>query len=130
VSIVEFLRDRYSEAREREQAKRRSIPSVFDAHDVEIVSDHEGERLIVDGHPYPMEKYVEIATEPAPDPAVLADLDAKLFLVEGCQRALAAADADPERPTAAPAVAVVGELLRRFAVPFAAHPDYDERWRP
>ena len=77
-----------------------------------------------------MEKYVEIATEPAPDPAVLADLDAKLFLVDGCQRALDAAEADPAAPTAAAAVVVVDQLLRRFAVPFAAHPDYDERWRP
>jgi len=137
MSAAEFLRALYTEAREREQTKRRSIPSVFDGHDVELVSDTEGERLLVDGHPYPMEKYVEIATEPAPDPAVLADLDAKLAVL----------DEHPDVNDGDCGTCVDGRwgypthggsslqrypcrTLRHLAVPFAAHPDYDERWRP
>jgi hypothetical protein len=80
--IADFLRARYREAKEREQQKSRGIPSPFDGHDVELVSDEHGQRLLVDGHPYPIEKWREVATEPAPDPDVIADLDAKLALVD------------------------------------------------
>lgn len=82
MEIVDFLRARYNEARRAEESKRRILPSVFDGHNVEWVADHEGQRLLVDGHPYPIEKYQKIATEAAPDQFMLDDLDAKLAIVD------------------------------------------------
>jgi hypothetical protein len=130
--LVEFLRARYTEAREHEHRKRRGIPSAFDGHDVEIqYSADEGEQVFVDGHPYPVEKYWEIATEPAPDPAVLADLDAKLRIVkrhEGCGTGVGRCDDgghgwdDIEGGGCAD--------LADLAQPYADHPDYREEWKP
>jgi hypothetical protein len=80
--IADFLRARYAEARARENGNRRQIPSVFDGHGVEIRYEDGVSTLLVDGRPYPEERYYEIATEAAPDPDVIADLDAKLALID------------------------------------------------
>ncbi|GHC38032.1 hypothetical protein GCM10010348_76630 [Streptomyces anthocyanicus] len=130
-AIANFLRARYAEARAHATAQVRIIPSVFDQHDVEWVSDSDGQRLLVDGHPFPEEEWRKVATEPAPDPVVLADLDAKCFLIEGCEHALAAAEADPTTEAAKNATEVVDRLLRHFAAPFVGHPDHKgEEWAP
>lgn len=140
--IVDFLRARYTEAREREHSKRRSIPSPFDGHDVEIrYSIGESEQVFVNGHPYPPEKYFEIATEPAPDPDVLADLDAKLAVLDEHPAASGwdGHEVDGRVCGTCAEISHDGELtgdpypcrtLRHLAVPFAAHPHYEERWRP
>lgn len=123
--LVEFLRARYAEARAREHGKRRSIPSPFDGHDVEITySSDEGQQVIVDGHPYPPEQYFEIATEPAPDPDVIADLDSKQRITDLYEIASASPELDRD------AWLVLTETLKLLALPFTGHPNYDERWRP
>lgn len=123
--LAGFLRARYTEAREREYAKRRSIPSPFDGHEVTVsYSSDDGTRVTVDGHPYPTEKYFEIATESAPDPDVLADVDAKLGIVDWYETASTSPDLNPD------AWQIMRQVLLLLALPFAAHPDYDERWRP
>lgn len=77
--IADFLRARYLEARKREEGVRRmKCPGPFDGHDVVLDSDG---NVFVDGHEYPAEKYWEAASEPGADPFVIADLDAKLALV-------------------------------------------------
>lgn len=132
--LVEFLRARYSEARERENGKRRSIPSPFDDHEVSIHSDG---TFLVDGHDYPADKYWEIATEPAPAPDVLADLDAKLAVLDehqdvndgDCGTCVDGRWGYPTHGGSSPQ-RFPCRTLRHLAVPFAAHPDYDERWRP
>lgn len=122
--LVGFLRARYAEARAREHVKHRVIPSMFDGHSVEWVRDSDGERLLVDGHPYPIEKWREIATEPAPDTDVLADLDAKLGILDWYEVASSSPELDRD------AWQIMRQVLLLLALPFAAHPDYDERWRP
>ncbi|MEH0586247.1 DUF6221 family protein [Streptomyces sp. B21-106] len=137
--LVEFLRARLDEARAREHGKRRSIPSPFDGHDVEITySSYEGQQVIVDGHPYPAEQYFKIATEPAPDPNVIADLDAKQRLLDlhapdsfgststyvtckECSQGYEVHEWGPEYPCV---------TVRLLGLSFTNHPDYDERWRP
>lgn len=78
--LAEFLRDRYAERRAAEMRKRRAVPSAFDDHTIEFRS---GDRCVyVDGHPYDMDAYEAVATKPAPDAFVLADLDSKLAIVD------------------------------------------------
>lgn len=136
--IAAFLRARYTEARERENGKRRSIPSPFDGHEVEVCySADAGTQVIVNGHPYPAEKYFEIATEPAPDPDVLADLDAKIAVLDehqdvndgDCGTCVNGHWGYPTHGSSSPQ-AHPCRALRHLALPFAVHPDYDERWRP
>lgn len=137
--IADFLRARYTEARARENGKRRSIPSVFDGHDVVIEGDAEGTRVLVDGHEYPADQYWEIATEPAPDPDAIADCDAKIAVVDlhdsagshrcptydqypGTERYV---DHEP-RIRVQPC-----STLRVLAQPYAGHPDHKgEEWAP
>jgi hypothetical protein len=127
--IAGFLRARYTEAREREHAKRRSIPSPFDGHEVTVSYNRDdGAQVLVDGHPYPTEQYFEIATEPAPDPDVLADLDAKLGIVDWYETASTSPELNPDAWQIMRQVLLL--LALALALPFAAHPDYDERWRP
>lgn len=152
--IADFLRARYVEAKEREQSKRQLIPSVFDGHDIKLVRDFDGERLLVDGHPYPVEKWREIATEPAPDPDVIADLDAKLALVDDllaerhevvdgdCWYTCAAATGERDGgetcddnrlggPCDCGRDARVNRRLAILAQPFAGRPDHKgEEWAP
>lgn len=136
--ITEFLRARYGEIRKREQAKLRTIPSSFDGHEVSIsYSSDEGTQVTVDGHPYPAEKYFEVAMEPAPDLDVLADLDAKFAVLDehpdvndgSCGTCVDGRWGYPTHGGSSPQTHPC-RTLRHLAVPFAAHPDYDERWRP
>ena len=142
--IVEFLRDRYTE--------RRAIAEAAAG----LQCDPENGWGITDSSIYdPAEKrrwispHIGMLHEPesaehivANNPAVvLADLDAKLAILD-------------EHPTTADVIAekpdglhgfgcatchhdegwTIGygwcRTLRLLAAPFAAHPDYDERWRP
>lgn len=137
-ALVEFLRARYEEARTRENGKRRSIPSAFDGHDVEVrYSCDEGEQVFVNGHPYPAEKYFEVATETAPDPDVLADLDAKLAVLDehqdvndgDCGTCVNGKWGYPTHGGSIPQRHPC-RTLRLLALPYAAHPNYREEWRP
>jgi hypothetical protein len=147
VGIVEFLRARYVEARNAEEGKRRIIPSPFDGHDTEFVRDADGTRLLVDGHPYPIEEYQKIATAPAADQFVLDDLDAKLAIVETyattarlrdeAAARIKAAEAAGERPSVndldtwnrAQREAGILEIpVRLLARPHRANPDFDAAW--
>ncbi|MFH9765175.1 DUF6221 family protein [Streptomyces microflavus] len=127
--LADFLRARYNEARQREHAKLKVIPSIFDGHNVEWRYEMiESEALYVDGHPYPAEKYTEIATAPAPDPDVIADLDAKLAVVD--LLAPIVADESYQGPDHYGGVDACEKALRLLARPFAGHPDYRDEWRP
>ena len=151
--IAEFLRARYAEARERENAKHRTVTSPFDGHVVEFRGLIGNEELYVDGHPYPAEKYFEIATEPAPDPDVIADLDAKLALLDDILAERHEVVEDPWYTCAAATEEHDGgrccdqnrrgkpcdcgrdtRVNRRLAIlaqPFAGHPDHKgEEWAP
>jgi hypothetical protein len=129
--IADFLRARYEEAKQREQGKLRRIPSAFDGHNVEIACTLGGEQtLLVDGHPYPIETYRKVATEPAPDPGVIADLDAKLAIVKHMKEMLEFAEGDTEIDHYG-ALDAAELTLRLLAQPFAGHPDHKrEEWVP
>jgi hypothetical protein len=118
--LTQFLRDRYAEARKAEEGKRCVIPSPFDGHDIVFERHGAGSQLLVDGHPYPIEKYTEIATEPAPDQPTLDDLDAKLAAVDACATFLHDSEHGPD----ACATAVLAALAR----PHRAHPDFNAAW--
>lgn len=145
--LAEFLRAQYRERRAREEGVRRSVPSVFDGHEVEITGGHGEATVTVDGHPYPTEKYFETATGPGADPAVLADLDAKLALLDDllaerhhvndgdcwytCPAATEQRDGgetcDDNRrggPCDCGRDARVERRLRILAQPFTGHPEY------
>ncbi|MFI9618134.1 DUF6221 family protein [[Kitasatospora] papulosa] len=152
--LAGFLRARYEEARQNEHGKRKVIPSVFDGRDVEWrYAIGEPEALYVDGHPCPAEKYTEIATAPAPDPDAIADLDAKLALLNDlladqhyrleednwyfCAAlkdedgaALCFDESRAPGPCDCGRDARVNRRLRILAQPFADHPNYQEAWRP
>lgn len=128
--IADFLRARYQEARSREEGRRRmKFPDPFDGHEVSVDSDGS---VLVDDREYPAEKYWEIASEPGADPFVLADLDAKLGIVEWH-----AAQRDDVTPWGKPVqICYCGydlpcRTLRYLAQPFAGHPDHKgEEWAP
>lgn len=63
-----------------------------------------------------------IATH-GPD-VVLADLDAKLGILDWYEVASSSPELNPD------AWQIMRQVLLLLALPFAAHPDYDERWRP
>lgn len=125
--LVAFLRERYDDIRQQEHQKRRSIPSVFDGHAVEVRWARGEEEILIDGRPYPAAKFWAIATEEAPDLKVIADLDSKLAIVAEYEQAKAFYDAH----TTAPAGEAHGLLtaLSLLALPHADHPDYREEWR-
>lgn len=83
--LADFLRARYTETREREQAKRMVVPSV------------------------------------------VADLDAKLAIVDLMERTLQGAEGDSEVDHYG-ALGNADETLTLLARPFAGHPDYKEDW--
>lgn len=135
--IVEFLRARYTEARERE-ASRRSIAGNL-PFAWRHVFEWSEEFVEIEGHQrVPAASFYERYGEPAADPTVLADLDAKLGILDlhapdsfsghatyvtckECSQGYEVHEWGPEYPC---------KTVRHLAVPFAAHEDYDERWRP
>ncbi|WP_020135033.1 DUF6221 family protein [Streptomyces sp. 351MFTsu5.1] len=139
MSIVEFLRARYAEARQREENQRR-VRGDF-PYEVSICKEFDEEFIEIGAGGFRMApaEFWERYGEPAVDPAVLADLDAKQQLISqifayeakidgewGCCHSAGQIEAgmcEGTRPDDIPA-------LRLLAVSFAAHPDYDERWRP
>ncbi|MEU4051249.1 DUF6221 family protein [Streptomyces olivaceus] len=132
--IADFLRARYAEQRALAEATAEDAGKDWSPGDEYLsssVNDADSGAAVVIG---PWE-YLDWDTRrhiAAHDPAaVLADLDAKLFLIEGCEHALAAAEADPTTEAAKNATEVVDRLLRYFAASFAGHPDHKgEEWKP
>jgi hypothetical protein len=136
-NIVEFLRARYTERRALALAATsgpwRAEPFVYglpeegwgepshweikaDSGEVVGHQPHEG------GGVYGEADARHIAAH-GPDVA-LADLDAKLGIIDWYE----VASSSPE--LARDAWQIMRQVLLLLAVPFAAHPDYDERWRP
>ncbi|MEU8829357.1 DUF6221 family protein [Streptomyces sp900116325] len=142
--LTDFLHARYVDARRAAEGRRRFILSGFDGHDVEIRPD-EPNHVFVGGQPILAEQYWAAATEADPDPAVIADLDAKEALVADLLADQHHADhedpwyscatitdgdaacLDAERaggPCDCGRDARVERRLRILAQPFAGHPDY------
>jgi hypothetical protein len=119
--LVEFLRARYTEARKREESKRTiacNLPFEW-SH----VYDRDGEYVEIgwEKRRVSADEFFEQYGESAADPDVLADLDAKLRLLDWSDWPGGGPDCRDGYEWA----------LVILAVPFAAHPDYDtERWRP
>lgn len=78
--IADFLRERYTKAREAE-AGRRSITGNF-PYEWQWRREFDEEWIQVGNARVEVDAFFEQYGEPAADPAVLADLDAKLALVD------------------------------------------------
>lgn len=127
-TLVSFLRARYNEARQREHLKRRCIPSPFDGRNIEFRYSHGAqEELLVDGRPYPVDRYDAIATEPAPDLEIVADLDSKLAILTEYEQASKFYADNPGAP--AGEAHGLWTAIRILARPHAQHPDFEEGWR-
>lgn len=132
--LADFLRARYTEVKSQAESIRRitvPTPPTFNGHDVEWRYDMDkGEVLFINGHPYPIEDYWRQVSEPAPDMKVIADLDAKLAVVDLMDRQLKYAEGDSEVDHYG-ALGAAEETLALLAQPFAGHPDYKaEEWAP
>jgi hypothetical protein len=131
--LVEFLRARYTEAREAETRKV-SIPGNLPFRWKAVYEKDDPYVLIGDFHQVGMDEFFEKYGESAAHPDVLADLDAKLAVLkvyEDAELSLAAAGpGTPPHDLMTGAVNTLYAALRLLALPFAAHEDYDERWRP
>lgn len=136
--IADFLRARYLEARKREEGVRRmKCPGPFDGHDVELDSDG---RVWIEREEYPAERYWELASEPGADAFTLADLDAKLAIIDEAFRHQAVIDGEWGCGHNAEAISAGlcpeqrpndSRILRLLAQPFAGHPDHKgEEWAP
>jgi hypothetical protein len=118
-SITEFLRARYTEARDKE-AGRQSIPGNLPFQWTAVYNQDDPHVMLGEFHRVGMDEFFAQYGESAADPDVLADLDAKLRLVDWGEWPGGGPDA---RDAYEWAMAVL-------ALPYAWHPDYDERWRP
>lgn len=128
--IADFLRARYAEQRALALAASPGPWQANGEHDEVIAVDGitVAEGFALSGRQLRATVDHIAVHNPA---AVLADLDAKLFLIEGCEHALAAAEADPTTEAAKNSTEVIDRLLRYFAAPFAGHPDHKgEEWAP
>ncbi|MCI3246291.1 DUF6221 family protein [Streptomyces spinosisporus] len=134
--IAAFLRARYMDAREAE-ASRRSIPGNLPFRWTHVFEWNEEFVLIEGLHRAPAKAFYRRYGQPAADPAVLADLDAKLAVLDehqdvndgDCDTCVDGQWGYPTHGSSSPQRHPC-RTLRHLAVPFAAHPDYDERWRP
>jgi hypothetical protein len=120
--IAEFLRARYAE--------QRAVALAADGDRVEAVPLYEGVAYLTLRGDHP-ERYTGEFPAPladhvaANDPrSVLADLDAKLAILDWYEVASSSPEIDPD------AWQIMRQVLLLLAVPFAAHPDYRERWCP
>lgn len=136
VSIVEFLRAQWTEARAAEERKV-SLPGNL-PFQWRAVCEHDNAHVVIDDlHQVGMDEFFEQYGEPAADPAVLADLDAKLAVLDehpdvndgSCGTCVDGRWGYPTHGGSSPQRHPC-RTLRHLAVPFASHPDYDERWRP
>ncbi|MCX5253645.1 DUF6221 family protein [Streptomyces canus] len=140
MSIVEFLRARYAERRAIAEAAAGlqcdpengwgiTDSSIYDpAEKRRWISPHIGML-----HESESAEHI-VANNPA---VVLADLDAKLAVLDehqnvndgSCGTCVDGGWGYPTHGGSSPQRHPC-RTLRLLAVPFAAHPDYDERWRP
>ncbi len=118
--LIQFLRDRYTEARRAEEGRWRSIPSAFDNHQIEWRTQGGEVTRLVDDQPYSIDLYRKVATEPAPDQFTLDDLDAKLAAVDACAAFLHESEHGPD--------ACAASVLAALARPFRERPDFDGSW--
>jgi hypothetical protein len=122
--IADFLRARYAEQRGRELAKRREREDA--PLEYEIIRDWEDAYVRIGPAGAPrrprvsLEEFQQRYTESAPDPMVLADLDAKERLLEWSNWPGGGPDSRDAYEYA----------LAEMARPFAGHPDHREEWRP
>lgn len=145
--LVEFLRARYAEARERQMRTFRDTWEYGAACPVCVLPTESMSRY--NGTPFPLASFEPCrheVSDPAllarfeeanPDPDVLADLDSKLGILDehpdtndgDCGTCVEGQWGYPvlggSRPQPHPC-----NTLRHLAAPFAAHPDCEERWRP
>ncbi|MDX2550102.1 DUF6221 family protein [Streptomyces stelliscabiei] len=131
-SLHEFLTARYREEREREEGiwtVRRSLPFEW-LH----VCGPDGEYIEVGARKdrVPVDEFRNEYGESAADPAVLADLDAKLSIVarhSRCGSGTGYCDDGGHGwdwdDVEGGGCGDLGDLAR----PFANHPDYEDRWR-
>jgi len=131
MTISEFLRARYTEARDKEagqQSIRGNLPFQWTA----VYNQDDPHVMLGEFHRVGMDEFFAQYGESAADPDVLADLDAKLAVVaiyEDAERSLAAAaPGTPPHDLMTGAANTMRHALRHLAVPFAKHPDYDQRW--
>ncbi|MFK4801655.1 DUF6221 family protein [Streptomyces sp. MPA0124] len=118
--IADFLRARYAEQRALALA---ASPGPWHSDGGSVYATHPTDEVV---------NYTESADHiAAHDPsAVLADLDAKLAIVDLMERTLSAAEGDSEVDHYG-GLGVAEETLCRLAQPFAGHPDHKgEKWAP
>lgn len=122
--IATFLRARYAEERQREMSKRRHLP---DAPPNTLVHTAFGDDHVLIGYDdeptrprMTVEEFDAQYTEPAPNPFVLADLDAK----EQILREL------PGLGWHEPCASLISVVAALMAQPYANHPAHKEEWRP
>jgi hypothetical protein len=136
MNIVEFLRARYAEARDRQM---RTFRDTWEPGSTCPVCERPTESMSRYGgslslgplasfkpcrHEVNDPALLTRFEEPNPDPEVLADLDAKVGILDWFD----AAGSSPELHS--DAWQIMRQVVLLLGVPFAAHPDYDERWRP
>lgn len=132
--LVEFLRARLNEANERQQRIYRSTwepgaPCPICERPTHSMRQFGGDPFRLASfepcdHDVNDPALLTRFQEPASDPDVLADLDAKQRITDLYEIASASPELDRD------AWLVLTETLKLLALPYAAHPDYDERWRP
>lgn len=138
--IAEFLRARYQEGLEHQKRIRRSTYEPGDACPIcgrptEELWHYGGDpavlaRFVPCGHETNDPADLEPFQEPAPDPDVVADLEAKLAIVDLAEGTLASAEGDSEVDHYGALSAAEG-TLHLLARPFAGHPDHKgEEWAP
>ncbi|MCX4704371.1 DUF6221 family protein [Streptomyces sp. NBC_01373] len=134
--ITEFLWARYTEAREAE-AGCRSVPAGLPFQWTAVYTKDDPHVLIDGVRRMGEDEFFEKYGEPSSDPAGLADLDAKLAVLNehqdvndgSCGTCVHGRWGYPTHGGSSPQPFPC-RTLRLLAAPFAAYPDYDERWRP
>lgn len=130
--LTTFLRARYAEQREAEMSKRRTKDET---PPYTMIRDWDSAYVLLgegDSRLRPrltIEEFNERYTDPDPDPFVLADLDAKLGIIE--QFTMIELPAQSNGDTAAVGAYVKMQTVLRLLVrPYADHADYEQAVRP
>lgn len=120
--LTTFLRKRYLEARAAETGKRTIAGNLnvqWEHH-----FSHDEEYVLLNGHQrIDAQEFWEKYGTPSADPAVLADLDAKLAVLDELDRAV-----QKQAPTSYKNALLF--VIQHLGVVYASHPDYKENWRP